>query len=56
MTIEDDDTFDIEVYQVMDITDVTYIEQGDDQIAVSKKQAANLIEVLTKWVNGEGIE
>lgn len=56
MTIEDDEIFDIEVYQVMYITDVTYIEQGDDQIAISKKQAANLIEVLTNWVNGEEIE
>lgn len=32
------------------------ITQGHDTIIIDKKQAAQLIEVLQKWVDGEEVE
>lgn len=33
-----------------------HIEQQDDIVVIDKHQAAQLIEVLQRWVNGEEIE
>lgn len=33
-----------------------HIEQQDDIVVIDKQQAAQLIAVLTKWVNGEEVE
>lgn len=30
--------------------------QGNKSLCIDKQQAAQLIEVMTKWVNGEGVE
>lgn len=32
------------------------LKQHDDLIVVDKQQAAQLIEVLQKWIDGEGVE
>ncbi len=46
----------ISEYDVGVVTDTVKIAQVDDHIAISKHQAAQLIEVLQRWVNGEEIE
>ena len=46
----------ISEYDVGVVTDTVKIAQGDDHIVISKQQAAQLIEVLQRWVNGEEIE
>lgn len=53
--IEGETGFDIEAYKV-DALSGFYLEQGEDMIAMNKQQATQLIEVLTKWVNGEEVE
>lgn len=40
----------------VDFNSEPMITQGHDTIIIDKKQAAQLIEVLQRWVNGEEIE
>lgn len=37
-------------------SDGDYLYLGDDGLCVCRKQATQLIEVLSKWINGEDIE
>lgn len=51
---ETDKRYEFEVYQ-SSCGDVGF-SQGRDLIVIDKQQAAQLIEVLQRWVNGEEIE
>lgn len=51
---ETDRLYEFEVYQ-SSCGDVGF-SQGYDLIVIDKTQAAQLIEVLQRWVNGEEIE
>lgn len=51
---ETDRRYEFEVYQ-SSCGDVGF-SQGRDLIVIDKPQAAQLIEVLQRWVNGEEIE
>lgn len=55
IVIEGETGFNIEAYKV-DALSGFYLEQGEDMIAMNKQQSTQLIEALTNWVNGEGIE
>lgn len=46
----------ISEYDVGVVTDTVKIAKVDDHIVISKHQAAQLIEVMQRWVNGEEIE
>ena len=57
MIIEDED---LESISVGDASDYGYalieIAQAGEEVIINKHQATQLIEVLTKWVNGEEVE
>lgn len=60
MKIEGDTFYDIELF--VSESDALHCLQlndgptGIDKIVIDKHQAAQLIEVLQPWINGEGIE
>ena len=60
MIIEGDAFYDIELFvsasNGLHCSQINDGPAGIDKIVIDKHQAAQLIEVLQRWVNGEGVE
>lgn len=56
MIIEDEHVNYLSVYNVFGFIETLTIEQEDEFVVISKQQATQLIEVLTKWIETGEVE